>query len=458
VSIESAALLMDMAIAVLGILAGFILGWEVMRHHVGALFTAAIFSLTPEFVVSLMWQMPSRIAFTALIPVFIWVLLRTQKRAGLNYLVILVLTLFLMLAFHRLAIMMSIVTIAFVLAMILLVALRILRMRFPTAFLHPRVRRWYPYVALGAFFAFSAIVLFQSGVLASYSKGQLGSGTDVPTQLMNLGVSLARSSGLLLPLMFVGIVALGRRRPKDFVEPFLLVTVILLVPTLFLRVYTGYYTIPFTSLFVALGIVALLSRIRKPRRRAALGVGLIVFLLATTAVLVGFDLSLQNPLDDETYSAALYLRYHATGTTVFNEGLVGSRVGALSGRPFLPVGGATTAFQGPELLLFGFLDPDELFIAQIPLQDLTVESDSPFVLLGVNAEADWARILASPVDDVPRSLRGIYRIEFLLESWEFRNGYTAYGNVYPSLFVSSAYVDSYKVYEADGLTLWYVKT
>jgi hypothetical protein len=454
VSVETAILVIDMAVAIFGMAAGFLLGWEVTRGHVGALMTATVFSLTPEFVVSLTWQMPTRIVFTALVPLFVWALLRSQRERGWRYPFVLALVVLLMMSFHRLTVLMAIVVVAFALAMIALVLFRILTVRYPKWFLAPRYRAWFPYLTLVAFFGAIAFILFQSGVLDAYSKGQFRTGDDATTQFINLSISLARSSGILLPLAFVGIVAFSRRRLKGFQEAFLLFAILLLFPTLVLRQYTGYYTTPFTSLFIAIGILALVGRANRKRLRAALWAILLVVLLLSTQTIVSYDIRAVTYMTEQEYATALYISELPEGTALFNDGLLGARLYAVVGRAYLPVGGATTPFQSPELLIFGFVTPEELFIEQIPLTELTIESDSPFVVRNVQSEADWVQLMGSDVGDIPLRLRIIYDPRYLIEDKALYGSFYAYRNVYASPLSLSIHASRYKTFENEGIVAW----
>ncbi len=244
-------------------------------------------------------------------------------------------------------------------------------------------------------------------------------------------MSLARSAGLLLPLAFLGIGALTRRRAKGFAEPFMVVALLAFLPTLFLRQYTGFYTIPITSLFIVVGLDALVAKLKHRVVR---------FGLAATAIAIGH----------REYSLALYSMETRGGSWVFSEGLEGARVSAISGVKYLPVGGATTAFQGPELLTFGYLDRNGLTIRPLKITDLTIESDSPFFLDGVQAEADWAALHGANVDSMPSGLVNAYQPRYLVTDNAHPFSYYAYGRYYPSQLALSAASQRYAVY-SDGV-------
>ena len=181
------------------------------------------------------------------------------------------------------------------------------------------------------------------------------------------------------------------------------------------------------------------------------------FLLVTSASIASYDLALTSHMSSETYNGALYLGNLRVGTVLTNEGLIGSRLHAISGTPYLPVGGATTAFQSPELLMFGFLAAAEVVenVVQIPPQDLTIDSDSLFVLPDVQAEADWVAILSSSPDEVPAQFAR-YNIVYAFESKTLEGSFTAYGNTYYSRFFTYVDTQRYECYEDGRGTIYFV--
>jgi hypothetical protein len=155
---------------------------------------------------------------------------------------------------------------------------------------------------------------------------------------------------------------------------------------------------------------------------------------------------------------------------VANSGLSGVRVAAVSGKPYLPVGGAGTTLQSPELLIFDYYDPDEISerVTRIPLQDLTIESDSPFSLSGINVELDWAQILQDQwYGTVSKVDQQRYNLAYYLELEFFGTNFSAFAGLYHSRFASSVhfgYEDPigvfhdarYKMFDSGAHTVWLV--
>ena len=456
-SIEGAVVYLDMVVALISMLAGFILGREFTHSDSFALTTSLVLSLTPELITALTWQVPTRVLFTVLLPLLLWGLIRLAHRPSKNIAIVLGATFFVMMSFHRLTIFVSLIGFAYVVTGILLTALRTLRVRSPQIFLRRRFIRWAPLVSVIAVVGVSFGTLASTDVLSEYSSGALISGNSPAIQFANLGISLARNSGILLPLAVLGIAGVVLRRNKSYADPFVVVALLAFLPMLFLRQYTGYYTIPFTSLFIVFGLFVLLKRIRSSKRRAFAIAATAAFVLVSSVSISSYDLALVSHMANGSYNVAQYLRYDTAGTVITNEGLTGSRVHAISGIPYLPVGGATTAFQSPELLMFGFVDRSRVAgqIVSIPLNHLSVDADSPFELLDVQAEADWVGLLQAPVGAIPASYAN-YQVRYLLEVRAYPGEFTAYGNLYPAILLQTASVERYAVYQDSLSTIYFL--
>lgn len=452
--IEASILILDWIISILGALGGFLLAREFSKAPAFCLLTSFVFSISPEFVSSLSWQVPTRIAFTSLIPFLIWAIIRFARSGSPQSILILAGVLMLMMSFHRLAALMGLVILASILTLILLTAIKALRIRIPSIFMRPGLVHRSSWLALVLFLAIIGFMVTSAGVLDQYSVGVVATGASPVVQLANLMVSLARSAGLLLPFAAIGIVVLTRRKAKRFAEPFIVLVFLCLVPTLFLRQYSGFYTVPVASLFIAIGLDWLVNRPRTRRARFAIvSVAVAVTLLGTQAI-VSYNIPATSAMDQTQYNLGLYSLTLHQGTLVFADGLEGARVAAVSGCPYLPVGGATTAFQSAELLTHGFLDPNGLSISPLPLSSITIESDSPFVLNGVQAEADWATLLSSTASSIPASLVVQYDPGYVVSTVAFPNNFFAYGHYYPSPLIVSAQATRYSIYADGQVIVW----
>jgi hypothetical protein len=457
---EGAILLFDMMTTLVGLLGAFMMAREIRPDDRLALLVALLFSTAPRFISSLEWEVPTRSLFTALMPLFVWSVLRLHRHVDALHLSLLATILVVMMSAHRLTVMMAIVLVAYIAASILVVALRILRTRYASTFLAPRLRR---VLRLGSWGIVSIGLLYFllfSGVLPAYTSGQLGAGSNAASQLWNLSVSLARSAGLLLPFVVLGVLSVARSRIHDVRGPWLIAILVGFMPTLSLRQYTGWYLVPFAAIFIGLGILYLYGFLSmRPRLRLAFAAAVVCASLTSSAVIVGYEKSVEQYLPSPVYDGAVYLRYADHATFLSNSGLLGVQVHAISGFPYMPIGGATTSAQGPEILAFGFMESSDVIPRLIPLGSLTIEDDSFFVLDGVNFEVIWADTLSRPLGTtyVDRQLTQ-YDVEYLIARKDLVDRFEAYGNVYASPFVASVAAQQYAIFDSSSLTVYYLQT
>lgn len=160
-------------------------------------------------------------------------------------------------------------------------------------------------------------------------------------------------------------------------------------------------------------------------------------------------------MTEAQYSTGIYARYRIDGTLASNDGLLAVRVGSISGKPMLPIGGATTAMYGPEALAFGFVR--EFSVMAVPLSELTINSDSMVVPIGVTVGADWSVMFSLYLDSGSFRIAERYDVRFVLEdSRQPGVYYTGWGVVYDSPLLFDIYRNRYKVYEGSGMRIWAV--
>lgn len=460
INIEASIFTVSFLLGPLGILGSFMMARELRQSDVFALGAASLYGLAPRFLAFTLWSASTRSLFMALLPIFMWLLLASYRRRSRVNWVLLGISLVLLAATHRLVVLLAVILLAFVVAAIILVVARILRIRFPHIVLRHAFQRVAPHIALGAVALIGGTIILGTNVLQEYTYGELASGDTPMIQLANLGVSLARSGGLALPLMFVGLVFLVRQRTKTIAEPFLAVAFLALIPTLFLRQYTGFYVLPMLALLGGLGIERIVLASRQRRSQAvAICVGLFLGVSGFAGYVLSVEIDRTSVLSSDAYNTGLYVqRLSARGTIIANDGLMGVRIGAISGAQMLPVGGAGTTFQSPELLVFGFYTPGEVEarITRAALQDLTIESDSLWIALDIQAELDWVLILQSRRGSIPEPLDVRYNPVYLLELKAAPGKFLAYGNVYCADLGLWAHDKQYMVYDNGKETLWWL--
>ena len=215
--------------------------------------------------------------------------------------------------------------------------------------------------------------------------------------------------------------------------------------------------LPFLALLSAFLILSL-ARPKRIRIHRVAVPALMVSFLVFSGVVLTYELDHGTSLSEPTYSTALLLRDSGPNhRLIANDGLVGIRVAAVTGNPYLPIGGAGTTFQSPELLAYRYFNATEVEtnVVASPLQDLTLDSDSPWAINTIQAELDWVHIMESPLGSLSvASVR--YHPDTYLENKQFPGSYTAFGNVYPSALAESAYSSAYKLYDGESESVWFL--
>lgn len=441
-SIETAILALGILLGATSVPLSFMMARALRRDPVLGLVVALAFSIAPRFLTFTMWTGATRGIFMFFFVGFLWALLAAYRRPTVTTISLLLLMLGLAAVTHRLAVLILLVLFALVLTYIVLLALSILRRVSPRTMLSPRLRRYASFLSLLVLVAVALTMLLGTDVLKEYEGSSITGGGSTLSQFVALGGSIGRSVGLALPFALVGVAYLPFLRNKALPEALVLFTLIVLIPTLFLRRYTGIYITPLIALFAGLGVLYLVRLLRTRRQLAAVAVaGCLVAMGAVALVARDFELRLTPYMEPDAYSAGLYLRHlPGSGTPISNHGLYGVQVASISGKPYLPVGGNGTAFQSPELLAFSYFTAQDVYnnTVRIPLQNLTPEDDSPFYLYGIQAEEDWAVILQD--FNYPRVSildQNRYRLTYYLEDEFLGENFTAYDNIYASIFARS---------------------
>lgn len=459
-NLEAAILVTALMLGPVGTLGAFIMAREFRDDNLFAIVVALLYGTAPRFLAFTLWSASTRSVFMALLPLFIWALLRINRKTSVPRVAVMLLSLALLAATHRLVVLISVVVLAFVLAVITSTVLRIVRIQFPKVVLSNPVRRASPYIALTVVVTATLTMLFGTNVLQEYSVGELASGSELQIQLINLSINIARSAGLALALSLVGLVVLTKQRNKTMREPFLALTLLGLIPTFFLRPYTGFYVLPFLAIFGGLGFIGLLRLPKRhPRSVAVASVAFVLAISGFSIAVLDIEIGRSTKISASTYETGIYVReMDISGTMVANDGLTGIRVASVSGVKVLPVGGAGVTYQSPELLAYGFYSGGEVNerIIRIDILHLTIESDSLWIATGIQAEADWAGIHQSSYGNIPNQLQSRYQPAYYLEISSAPGQYLAYNNVYRSNLGLSIRDEAYRIYDNGHESLWWL--
>jgi hypothetical protein len=443
---------MSQFVGAFGVISAFAMAREISKNPKFPLCVALLFALMPKFVTNTLWEVPARGVLMSVTPVFIWAVVRSIRSRSLIDVSLIAVSATIMLLSHRLALLVFIVLLAFVVSLIFVVSLKIVRLRFPAIFLSLSFRRITRVMVLPVYGVLLVISLFGSGVLEAYRQGAIFSSRNAFGEVGNLVVSISRSVGLLSPIAFLGIAVAARKRNKSDADYLFLAAPIALIPTLFLRDYTGYYLVTFFALFIGMGVTALLVRVRGSLQHVV-SVAFCALVVLSAVSAINTELPRQSFMTNSEYSVGLYARYQVFGTIASNDGLLGVRIASVTGRPLLPVGGATTAAWGPDALAFGFVK--DFRVVPVSFWQLTPDSDSMFVPLDVTAGADWSTMMSSHLGAQSSTFAERYNVGSVLENSDQQGVYyTGWGVVYDSPLLRDVYNARYLTFEGDGVRIW----
>jgi hypothetical protein len=297
--------------------------------------------------------------------------------------------------------------------------------------------------------------------LGEYSVGELATGSSPPVELLNLAVSLTRSIGLAAPLALFGLALTPWIKNLGFPELFCIVAVIAMIPTLSLRLYTGFYVLPFLAVIGGFGLHAIHQRLALRGRVAHAVVVAIAFsVILSSGLVLQYEQRLNPPMSMASYGSSLYLAQRGQQVTlVCNHQTTCSQIAAIGGVRAVPTAGGTPDAPSPEILIFGFYNKSELsqHIGRVSFEDLTFNSNSLLTVIGLDPQSDYVNLVGSSLDRIPPGLSIRYQPMYYLE---ITAGVGVFfgdnGVAYASALGKSVRSQTYCVYQDGFETVWWI--
>src|SRR5437879_1115587 len=397
VSMEPAILITSMLLGLVGLLTAFLMAREFRPQPLFTLIIVLTYGIAPRFLLSTLWQASTRNLFMAILPLLVWSIVRFHRTHSITDLSLCAVIVLVLAAAHRLVALVPVIVLASLVAVVILRAYRVLRRAYPRFVMTGALKGEIRWAALGITFVAGAGFLFGTPVLAEYSAGELATGTGVHVELLNLVISLARSIGLAAPLALIGLVCAPWLRNVGFREIFCIAAVVAMVPTLFLRLYTGFYVLPFLAVIGGYGLQAIIQRLAARRRAIRLVVNVTtISLVLFSALVLHYEQSLNPPKSSAKYAASLNLSYENSGATLIcNDRTTCNQIAAVGGVRIVPTAGGAPDDPSPEMLVFGFYDPNEVsqHLARVPFQDINFNSNSLLTVVGLDPNNDYVTVV-----------------------------------------------------------------
>ena len=464
ISLEGGMLISGVMFGIVGVLGSFTAARAAKDDDRFALIVALLFSISPFFLKQTTWIGSSRGVVTALVPSLFLVLLIYMRRSNPRHIALALILIVTMMAYHRMGELTLFVLIAFVFAIPFHRVTQ--RLRFALA----KYENTFRFASTGAGFAaflglFYVQFLFPGvagpNVVDQYGTGAFLSGSSFPVLLLNMAIGLGGKVGLLFPLAVVGVLRYVWKRPKEDRDKFLLVAAFIVVPLLSLRDYIAEFLV-FT--FVILIVLALLPR-RDSLTKRRVAAAALVFVLLLGAV--GFSWYMKDywreryysdsAIPDDLYSTGVYLRWRADANIISNEGMSAGRAAAISGRPVLPIGGASIHWTGPQQLTFGFVDPNSVAVRALPLTSISFQTDEIFLPVGVpNAKDDYELVFYNDYGTRTTELTLLhYDVRYLLLTNSRPTEFQSY--IWRDApFLRGALENTYQLYDSGANSVWFL--
>ncbi len=465
--VEAVILLNGLVFAIVGTMSAFLAGRAAKEDDRLAFLVALLFTIAPLFVQDTTWIGSTRGFVTALVPALFLLLLRHMRQHDTRALFLFAVLVLTVTAIHRMGSLSIFVLIAYLFALpfhSVTQKLRFILLKYDRSFRIGSVT-----VAGTAFVSLFYVQFLFPGIGGGnidteYGSGAFFSGSSFPILMLNLVVSLGGKVGLLLPLAVVGLFKVTWKRPKEDRDKFLLVAVLVIIPLLSFRDYITEFLIFLFVLFIALALIPRpRGRSQIPKRK--------VLALATVALLltgaVAFSWVMKDywrnryytdgPIPDSLYGSSVYVLWQTDGTILSNEGLTAGRLTSITGRPVMPIGGASIHWYGPQQLTFAFVNGSNIRVQLIPLSSISFKVDEIFVPQNVpNAKDDYEKIFYNSLNDpVVRTLLTRYEIHYVLLDNKHLADFQSYAWRYSPLVVDIG-SDRYMTYDSPTHSVWFL--
>lgn len=407
-SIEGCTYLIGILFAVYGILSAYMLAREIKRDDIFAFTVAFFFSLAPFLIKDTTWVSSTRGFVVSMLPMFVFFLLKHLKTGRALFLVLAILYLVMMASIHRIGDL----TIFILIAYLFVVPVHKItqRLRFTLFKWENPFRAISLSIALLGFFVMFSLQFFFPGyggfdIRDQYGSGALFRGTSPHILLLNIAVNFTGKVGIIMPFAVIGLIIAAWKRPKEAKDKFLLLTILILMPFLSLRLYISEFMILFFVMLACLGVYYLPGGTKIRKLIPAVAISLLIVSAAYSWQMKDYwrkKYSTDGPIPEETYDAAIYVSHFSSDTIISNDGLMGGRISAISGKATLPLGGASLHWRSPQQLIFDFEDGESIkkSTTLMNIWEISFNTDEIFITTRVrNALVSWESMLYSTVDD-----------------------------------------------------------
>ena len=361
--VELVILLYSMVLGLFGIFAAYLMAGAIWNNNIFKFLTAFVFSTSQGIVTFSTWTANARTLFIILLPLFIYMLLRTRVFKVRFCILTFFILVLLLVTHHYIYFTVPIMLSYFVIIAVYNIGKHIKSIEIPENLAN--------FAMFAGLLIMLAIPFFTRTLMET--DPQMGrSGGGRYAWIFSMLQSYIRYTGVLIVFAVSGYIYLVLKRNKKFGEWFLLLCLAGLAPLLYAVTYMKWFVISFTSLLIGIAItnvttVGTQEQTHITKRKCA--TLFVVILLLCSIIFVGYYQYLHflndpDPhtryMEDQTYIGALWMKdaINKDKNMFVASGYITHRVASISKVPTLTGIGAAD-------LAWGFVDPDKLEVKRL---------------------------------------------------------------------------------------------
>lgn len=365
--------------SLLGTFSVYIMAGNIKNSFVFKFFTAYAFSLAPIFLELTYWRSTTRPFFVALLPILFWSLFKIQsEKSKTKYLLIIIVLLFVIPSVHHMALLLPLVVTAYgVSNFIFLLKEKLV--------ISPCISHFIILTIFGALFLiqFTNFSIYNPSLdlFDDYLIKKDGIGITI----LNIGVFYTLAIGVLFLFSIIGLLLLIRKTKKSKSEIFYLITLLFFISFLIDTRYIVLFILPLLSVLISWGVFELLSNLQV-RRFVSITVLIIILLLSLSFSYLIVNEYIEEDyrseatgytlwMDEHTYATALFIKEYSNSNPVaLNDYRRNRMIWAISEVPTFK----SKTPEDPQLLIYDYVNENELEISNIPLTDVYLEHNIYF--------------------------------------------------------------------------------
>ncbi len=456
-SMKFTILITSVIIGLIGMIMSYVMAKEIKNDDVFAFLVAFCYSLSPIFLSYTIWTTSSRHLFIALIPIFIWALLRChntpQKRW--KYAILAIILFVILGAIHHVILLLVFVVISYIISMILkYIKIKIYLANSRTEMTIKSASYAYIIINMGFIVAqgLKLAVYKDFNIWWKYQNGTFFSGSDALTLIANMIVDYISKIGILSIFIIIGILIVLQNSNRDIYQNLLLITLLFFAPIMMIGTYVPLILLSFFSVLIAYGVLYLNeAKIIKKHNTNFVSICIIISTIFSIFMLSHWSILIQNQeteyLEQTTEDVGIYLKnYHVNDSSFVSNSDV-RKISATSQVPYPP---PDTAY------IFNLVNESDLKInSSFSLSSIT-SLDNPDAIYKTNI--DYRAEYGGQSRDIDSNLRKQYNLKYniryvvqdnqRLGKW-FTNS--------PDAFYSSVTEKKSKVYDNNEFSVWYIE-